>query len=158
MQLLPWQPAWPEQAAALAERLRAAFPEGVVEPIGSTSVPGLCAKPVLDLMLGVPELALLDPARLPGWRYRPEHEVELPERRYFTLDAGAAWPRVHLHGLVRGGLLWRRHLQFRDALRRDAALREAYAALKTRLAVEHAGDKAAYQAGKGPFIRGVLGL
>jgi GrpB-like predicted nucleotidyltransferase (UPF0157 family) len=150
--LSPWQPAWPQQAAQVAAELQAFWPQARIEPIGSTAVPGLCAKPVLDLMLGVADLAELDPARLPGWRYRPEHEAELPERRYFTRDAAGELPRVHLHGLRLGGLHWRRHLLLRDRLRADPALREAYAALKTRLAQQHATDKAAYQAAKAPFI------
>lgn len=150
--LSPWQPHWPQQAEAVAAELQALWPQARVEPIGSTAVPGLCAKPVLDLMIGVAHLAELDPARLPGWRYRPEYEAELPERRYFTRDAAAGWMRVHLHGLVLGATPWRRHLLLRDRLRADPDLRDAYARLKTQLALQYAGNKAAYQAAKAPFI------
>lgn len=151
---------WPAAAAALATELLAVFAPGevVVEPIGSTAVPGLLAKPVLDLMLGAASLAAIE-LRIPaltalGYTYVDRYEHELPERRYFTRQPPAA-ERIHLHGLVRGDRLWREHLTFRDALRADAELRDRYAALKTEL-VAYGLDKEAYTAAKAPFIRAVL--
>lgn len=153
---------WPAQFEAAARPLRQAF-DGCtceIEHIGSTAVAGLCAKPVLDLLLGVPQLADVAPRMAAlaalGYRYRPEHEVQLPERRYFTRDADATRLRVHLHVVVQGGPLWREHLAWRDALRADVALRARYAALKRALAQHHAHDKAAYTAAKAPFIRAAL--
>ena len=64
--------------------------------------------------------------------------------------------RVHLHAVERGGELWRNHLLFRDALRRDPLLCGRYQALKLALARQHATDKAAYTEAKAPFIRAVL--
>ncbi|MFG6431641.1 GrpB family protein [Roseateles sp. LYH14W] len=154
---------WPAQFDAVAQALREAFAGTAcwVEHIGSTAVPGLCAKPVLDLLLGVTQLADIAPHREAlaalGYRYRPEHEAQLPERRYFTRDAGPAQLRVHLHAVVRGSAFWRDQLAFRDALRADAALAARYAALKRELATRHAHDKAAYTEAKGPFVRAVLG-
>jgi GrpB-like predicted nucleotidyltransferase (UPF0157 family) len=159
--LVESQAAWPAQARAAMAPVRAAFEGRPVrlEHIGSTAVPGLCAKPVLDLLLGVPALADAEDRagalEALGFRYRPEHEAELPERRYFVRPAGAG-PRVHLHAVVLGGPLWTRHLAFRDALRRDPGLAARYAALKRDLAGRHAEDKAAYTAAKAPFIAGVL--
>jgi len=153
---------WPAQFEAVAQALREAVAGTAcwVEHIGSTAVPGLCAKPVLDVMLGVTRLADLQARHAAladlGYRYRPEHEAQLPERRYFTRDAGPARPRVHLHGVVRGSALWRDQLAFRDALRADAALAARYGALKRELALRHAADKAAYTEAKGPFVRAVL--
>lgn len=158
--------AWPVLAAQMADELRAACATSIgpgpveVAHIGSTAVPGLCAKPVIDLLLGVTELSqALDAhdalARL-GYVYRPEHEAQIPGRRYFVRPAGAT-PRVHLHAVVRGGPLWRQHVLLRDRLRDSTALRDDYAALKRALAVTHAHDKAAYTQAKAPFIRGVLG-
>jgi GrpB-like predicted nucleotidyltransferase (UPF0157 family) len=161
--LLPADPDWPRQAQALLAELRALLGEPAGwrwEPIGSTAVPGLCAKPVLDLMLGLPTLAALAPHQptlaAAGWRYRPEYEAELPERRYFVREAGLGRLRAHLHAVEAGAALWRRHLGFRDALRERADWREAYAALKQALARRHADDKPAYQAGKAGFIAGHL--
>lgn len=166
VRLIEPDPAWPVVAAHIADEIRAAgAPVWGAAPvalahIGSTAVPGLCAKPVIDLLLGVTELSqALDagPALArAGYLYRPEHEADLPDRRYFVRPAGAT-PRVHLHAVVRGGPLWRQHLRFREALRDDPALRDAYAALKRTLAATHADDKAAYTRAKAPFIRQVLG-
>lgn len=153
-------PRWASQFAAVAAELQALFGDGVtVEHIGSTAVRGLCAKPVLDVLLGAESLAVFT-AGVPamaarGFAYRPAYEAELPERRYFVRDAGDL-PRVHVHGVVRGGTLWRDHLCFRDRLRADALARERYAALKRQLAATHCDDKAAYTRAKSPFIRALL--
>jgi GrpB-like predicted nucleotidyltransferase (UPF0157 family) len=130
-----------------------------IEHIGSTSVPGLCAKPVIDILVGVASLMRLE-ARIAelgilGFRYRPEHEAEIPDRRYFVREPGA-YLRVHLHGVVLGGSLWRSHLAFRDALRRDGRLATEYASFKRKLALLHADDKSAYTRAKAPFIAQVL--
>ena len=160
--LLEYQPTWPSQFADVAAELAALFKTDPIriEHIGSTAVPGLCAKPVLDIMLGTQDLAAVT-ARSDGliglgYRYRPEYEVEIPERRYFVRDAGAGL-RVHLHAVIEGGAIWRNHLTFRDALRNNSPLLHAYAALKRRIAAEHSADKVAYTLAKGPFIARVLG-
>lgn len=147
--------------AALAEELRPVFSPLPVslEHIGSTSVPGLAAKPVIDLLLGAETLHSIE-TRVPalaqiGFEYVSKYEHEIPDRRYFVRSAPNAL-RVHLHGVVRGGKLWRDHLAFRDALRTDTGLRERYQALKLHLATVHADDKAAYSEAKGPFIRSVM--
>lgn len=164
LRLQAHDPAWASQAEqalrAVQEALAPLSPQGA--HIGSTAVPGLCAKPVIDLMLGVDSLDLLrdQVASLQplGWRYRPEHERLIPLRRYFTREAepGSGLPRLHLHGLLRGGRLWTQHLAVRDALRNGPALRERYAALKRALAAQHPNDKPAYQAGKDGFMRVLL--
>lgn len=159
--LLPHDPSWARQAEQVRATLQAlAGPACPVELIGSTAVAGLCAKPVLDLMLGVAdwsEVAEMQPRLAAArWRYRPEHEAEIPDRRYFVRDADAGLPRQHLHILRRDGALWQRHLAFRDALRTRPEWRDRYAALKQTLAAAHAGDKTAYQAGKAPFIQACL--
>ena len=162
VELVDAQPLWAQQFAELALGLRPALaPSMRLEHIGSTAVPGLCAKPVLDLLIGADELQAFDGqvealARL-GFVYRSAYEGEMPERRYFVRAAQGASPRVHAHGVVRGGPLWQAHLAFRDRLRADAAVREAYAALKRELARRHADDKAAYTEAKAPFILQVLG-
>jgi GrpB-like predicted nucleotidyltransferase (UPF0157 family) len=160
-QLVEYQATWPSQFLQVAEQVRCAVPSpgAVVEHIGSTSVRGLCSKPVLDVLLGVASLAEVE-AYIPalaaaGFAYRPEHESQIPDRRYFVKPSGT-FPRVHLHTVVLGGTLWCQHLHFRDLLRSDAHLMQSYAALKRRLAELHASDKSAYTEAKGPFIRQVL--
>ncbi len=159
--LVPYQSLWPAQFGEVAAELALSF-AGVparIEHIGSTSVPGLCAKPVLDVLLGVRDLSAVEThagalASL-GYAYRPEYEVEIPHRRYFVRPEGRL-PRVHLHAVVQGGRLWVSHLAFRDALGTDPALRLEYAALKRELADRYRHDKAAYTDAKAPFIAGVL--
>ena len=147
--------------ALVEQEIRGVFlaADAVVEHIGSTAVPGLCAKPVLDVALGVYALAEAE-ARVTAlasidFVYRPEYERQIPDRRYFVRAAGAT-PRVHLHALLRDGTLWQQHLRFRDALRQNHVTRDAYAALKRHLAFAHASDKAAYTEAKAPFILKVL--
>ena len=160
-QLVEYDDAWSSQFLRVAEQVRCAVPspEATVEHIGSTAVPGLCSKPVLDILLGVASLAQVE-ASIPalvaaGFVYRPEYESQIPDRRYFVKPSGD-FPRVHLHAVGLGGALWRQHLHFRDQLRNDAQLMLSYAALKKHLAVLHAGDKSAYTEAKAPFVQQVL--
>jgi GrpB-like predicted nucleotidyltransferase (UPF0157 family) len=152
---------WPVHFGAIRGELMQAF-DGAsieIEHIGSTAVPGLCAKPVVDVLVGAASLAVIEAAipRLDGagFRYVSRHEAELPMRRYFVKAEGEA-PRVHVHGVCTGSTIWHEHLRFRDALRTDPVLRGAYAQLKRELARIHSDDKSAYTAAKAPFIRQVL--
>jgi GrpB-like predicted nucleotidyltransferase (UPF0157 family) len=135
-----------------------------VEHVGSTAVPGLAAKPVIDLMASVRDPAVVaEEAReslwADGWWYVP------PE-----LDGGGSWRRffvkpdesgqhryAHLHVIAAGHPRWTDQIAFRDALRRDDELAGRYADLKRRLAAEHAADREAYTEAKGDFVRSVLG-
>ena len=161
LRIIEYQPAWPSQYMQVEAELHSALlaPGCSLEHIGSTAVPGLCAKPVIDVALGV--VALKDAeenvaalAKL-AFTYRPEYETVIPDRRYFVRAEGRT-PRIHLHAVILGGTLWLEHLRFRDALRDDRQLRLSYAALKQQLAVLHASDKSAYTEAKAPFIQQVL--
>lgn len=153
--------AWAECFAVVREELIRVFaPLAIaVEHIGSTSVAGLAAKPVIDLLLGAGSLGDIE-AKIPalgecGYAYIAKYEQELPQRRYFV-KSSTTQLRIHLHAVERDSRLWQQHLAFRDALRADAALRSRYQSLKLRLAHEFADDKAAYQSAKSPFIQAVL--
>lgn len=159
MTLAPYDPAWPGQFAREAALLAAVFSgvDAVIEHIGSTAVPGLLAKPVIDILVGVPRLedaerrvASLEGA---GYEYVPKYEVELPERRYFRKPR--LGPRVyHVHCVVTHSALWVRHLAFRDHLRAHPDCAAEYAALKQELATRM--GKEHYTDAKGPFIANVL--
>lgn len=159
--VIEYQDQWPSQYAQVEAELRSAIsiPGMTLEHIGSTAVPGLCAKPIIDIVLGVGVLKQVEeeiPALVGlGFTYRPEYEKLIPDRRYFVRAEGHT-PRVHLHGIILGGTLLLQHLQFRDALREDRDLMLSYAALKRRLALVHASDKATYTQAKAPFIKRVL--
>lgn len=159
--LCPYSPHWPKVFAQEQAVLASVFEpmDVVVEHIGSTAVPGLVAKPVIDIVLGAPGLALID-SRIKllsaaGYEYINRYEDQLPSRRYFVKHAPSS-NRIHLHGVELGSEIWRNHLAFRDRLRSDARLRARYEALKLGLAAGLADDKAAYTEAKGPFIQAVL--
>ena len=159
--VLEYQDTWPGQYSQVAVELRSAIPatNAALEHIGSTAVPGLCAKPVIDVLLGLTSLNQVDERvsalAAIGFIYRPEYESQIPQRRYFVKPEGQTL-RVHLHAVIRGGKLWQQHLLFRDLLRNDQGVRTSYALLKKYIALLHASDKAAYTEAKAPFIKQVL--
>ncbi|MET3920728.1 dephospho-CoA kinase [Arthrobacter sp. UYEF20] len=162
--LSPANPAWPAQAGRLIARLQAAAPQEIlsVEHIGSTAVPGLDAKDVIDLQLSVTDLATADrlepvlaQAGFPRWpgaiadNPKPSHPdpVDWDKRLHGNADPGRA---VNLHVRAAGSPGWRYALCFRDWLRDDAAARTDYLAEKRRVARRHGVDKstAGYAADK----------
>ena len=157
----PYSPEWPALFDNLRDELLGNFASVpvAVEHIGSTSVPGLAAKPVIDVLLGANSLAdvesKIEPLSKLGYSYVSKYERELPMRRYFVKAAPASL-RVHLHAVEVNSRFWQEHLAFRDTLRADPDLRSAYETLKLRLAMEYAHDKSAYTAAKRAFIQAVL--
>jgi len=133
-----------------------------VEHVGSTAVPGLAAKPIIDLMASVRDLdAVVDQAGQPlwadGWRYVPPELDNRPWRRFFVKpDESGQHRYAHLHVIAAGHPRWADQLAFRDALRRDDELARRYGDLKRRLAAEHAEDREAYTDAKGEFVRDTL--
>ena len=159
--IVPYSLAWPELFLTLKAELHVVFgPQHVeVEHVGSTSVPDLCAKPVIDVLLGaenltVFEMKIADMERC-GFEYVSKYELEIPQRRYFVRSLPGSL-RVHVHGVVRGGELWQDHLEFRNLLRTDKSLMLEYAELKLSLARQFADNKSAYSVAKGPFIRSAI--
>ena len=158
VRLVPYDPRWPALFAAEAARLRAALGPGLpmaLEHMGSTAVPGLAAKPVLDMLGGYPAGADVGAyvAALVRAGYVHRGEQGIPGREFFRRGEPRAW---HLHLAVQDGAFWREHLAFRDALRAHPAWRDAYEALKRDLAHRHAHDRASYTEAKGAFVRAVL--
>lgn len=151
--LAPHDPQWTVRAAALIADLRTAAPDAfaALHHIGSTAVPGLAAKPVVDLLGEAGSLAAIAAARPAleglGWRWRGENGVT--GRRYFTRDDPATGERTaHLHVHAAGDPMIAWHLAFRDRLRAEPATAEAYAREKARCAALHPGDSGAYAACK----------
>lgn len=154
--LAPANPEWPVQAARLMARLRAAAGEDILalHHVGSTAVPGLAAKDVLDLQLGVEDMSaaerispLLADAGFPVWPGivaddpKPSHPdpEDWPKRLHGNADPGRA---VNLHVRAVGSPGWRFALCFRDWLRDDADARADYLAEKRRVARLHGADRA----------------
>lgn len=163
--VVPYDGTWPVQAARIAARIRLAAGGRTVEHIGSTSVPGLAAKDVLDFQLGVKSPAeaaeleeALTQAGFPSLGVGEDsvkYEGDAPEDWHKRLHAGAdPGRRVNLHVRVEGGPAWNWAIRFRDWLRADAAARDEYAALKLELSEKHRGDADgfAYGESKEPWM------
>jgi len=125
--------------------------EGGIHHIGATSVPGLQAKPLIDMMAGVGDF---EDARAAYEPLLAEGYVHTPHRPGIAHHFSK--PGYGLHLTEPGSDLWNERLSFRDALRADPELVAEYAALKLRLAQEHPGDIEAYTAGKRAFVGRVL--
>jgi GrpB-like predicted nucleotidyltransferase (UPF0157 family) len=154
--IVEYDPAWPQRFEAEAARV-APIVGGDVHHIGSTAVPGLAAKPIIDLMALVGELApaigrLVERA---GYEY-PRLVGPQTERRAWLCHPSVEHRLHHLH-LTDDAALFGRHLAFRDALRADPALCDEYAALKHELAERFRGDRDAYGDAKTEFIDRVIG-
>ena len=159
VRLVPHDPRWAALAEAEAARIRdAVAPVGLeTHHIGSTSIPGILAKPVLDLLgvaASLDEFERMQPVleRL-GYMWRGEYG--LPGRRFCTLDDGKGVRRVQLHGYAAGDPSIRRQLAFRDYLRARADVARAYEGEKLRCAALHPDNSTEYSACKGTFIRSV---
>lgn len=157
--VVPYDASWParfaEERTALA-RVLSLWLAGPIEHIGSTAVPGLAAKPVIDIMAAVasldasrPALAALAALRYVYFPYRAEimHWLCKPSDEVRT---------HHLHLVPFGSALWHERLRFRDRLRSDGRVAAEYAALKLALAARYEFDREAYTDAKEPFVRRVL--
>ena len=145
---------WPTRFLETGQRLRAALgPVAMrIDHIGSTSVPGLAAKPIIDVQISVARLEPVEPFRAPLEALGLVYRADNPERtkRYFREAPGDL--RTHIHVRRGGSFSEQFPLLFRDYLRshRDAAAE--YAALKRRLAADLGDDRHAYTDAKTPFI------
>lgn len=158
IQSVDYNPHWPEAFKTLANRVQGCITWlGVhVEHVGSTAVPRLPAKPIIDLDVVVASARdiPLSTARLATLGYVHEGDLGIEGREAFRWPAGEA--RHHLYLLVDGARELRRHVIFRDALRADAKLRSECAALKRSLANRYRSNREAYSAGKDEVVNAVL--
>ena len=152
-----YDPEWPREFDEEKGRILGAIGESleVVEHIGSTSVPGLAAKPIIDILLVVRPfpltLAQVDAVCGLGYFYKAEHGIS--GRQYFTKQF---WLGTHhLHAFSRGNPEIVRHLAFRDYLRVHPAVAREYESLKRELAERFRGRRESYTDAKTGFIRAV---
>jgi GrpB-like predicted nucleotidyltransferase (UPF0157 family) len=153
--LAEYSPDWPLMAADHAERLQVLGPVLlVVHHIGSTAVPNLIAKPIIDLMPLVTSLADLDQRRysVEALGYHWHGEYGISGRRYCTLNDAMGRRLVQLHFFEAGSSQVDRHLAFRDYLRAHPEAVNAYAMEKRRARDLHPGDSNAYTDEKAAWI------
>jgi putative glutamine amidotransferase len=152
----PYDPSWPSRYESESARIRTALADQIVriDHVGSTSVPGLAAKPIVDIQISVrsmiPRGSYVDPLVLLGYRWAVDPWTD--EHEYFSRDGddGRAF-QIHV---CRAGSDWeRRHLAFRDWLRDHPQDAAAYERLKQELAAQHPRDIFTYVGGKTAFIR-----
>src|SRR6185437_2848888 len=151
-------PAWPERFRAEAAKLTGLLEPWLatpVEHIGSSSVPGLAAKPILDMMAGVHDLHAARDAIPVLTIHGYTHAQHRPATLWFHKARTENDLEQALHLTEPGSSLWCERLAFRDALRADPVLARQYEELKERLAAD-SGDLAAYTAGKREFVVQVL--
>ena len=157
-----YDPCWPSLFAQESARLRTGLPPHLItriEHFGSTAVPQLAAKPIIDLLVGVRSLAMaqqvaVTPLAQLGYAYWQENPD--PRRLFFVKGLPPNGPRTHhVHMVEPHSPLWER-LRFRDYLCQHADEAARYAQLKYRLAQDLAGDREAYTKAKADYIESVM--
>ncbi|SMO44929.1 GrpB family protein [Melghirimyces algeriensis] len=155
--IVPYQPEWPQRFEREAEWWSRLLGDNLVaiHHIGSTSVPGLSAKPIIDMMPVVQDLGEVDACNdaVQEYGYEPKGEWGISGRRFFY--KGGEDRTHHVHVFKQGSPDVHRHLAFRDYLRAHPDIADQYGSLKQRLARDYPTDIIAYMDGKDPFIKGV---
>lgn len=155
--LVPYDETWPGLFEAEGDRIRNVCGPELIEivHVGSTAVPGLAAKPIIDMMLGVRKLsdaeALREPLRALGYTCMGDYGV--PGRIFYRRETLSTH---HLQVAEQDSAFWQDEILFRDILRGDSLLASRYEALKRQLAKEFPHDRPAYTAAKTEFILGAL--
>lgn len=155
--VVPYDPAWPARFESEAQRIQGALGAEAmaIEHGGSTAVPGLVAKPIIDILVGLATWPASPTAiaALVALGYEHRGDGNVPGREYFRRGVPRAY---QVHACAHGGTLWREHVAFRDLLRREPATARDYSTLKHELALRFRDDRIAYTDAKAPFIRAVL--
>ena len=153
-----YDPQWPAIFELLRDKLNAALGSLLlrIEHVGSTAVPGLAAKPIIDIdaVIGGPGDLPAVTARLRPLGYQPQGDLGVPDREAFTTPPGA--PLHHLYVCPIDSAALVRELAFRDFLRTHPATARAYGELKQSLARQFRTDRTAYTEAKTAFIERVL--
>lgn len=161
VELVSYDVTWPAQFKAERAMLEEALEQwltGRIEHVGSTAIPNLVAKPIIDIMAPVRSLedssAAIEAAISVGYVYYPYKA----DTMHWFCKPSSDYRTHHLHLIPQGSDLWLARLFFRDELRRSKALANEYAVLKEHLAKEFALDREAYTKAKKPFVDKVLAM
>jgi GrpB-like predicted nucleotidyltransferase (UPF0157 family) len=157
IRVVPYDPAWVEAAREEMNQICSTLGDLVVviHHIGSTAIPGIHAKPILDFLLEVENLERLDQqtSAMQGLGYEAMGEYGIPGRRFFRKSNHEGVRTHHVHSFQAGSQGGLRHLAFRDYMIAHPELAQAYSDLKRSLAKKHPQDIEAYMDGKDPFIK-----
>ena len=157
--IVDYDARWPEKFVEEQARILEAL-DGLdvsVEHVGSTAVPGLCAKPVIDIAVGVTDLATGNECIAPlfALSYEYKGDAGIPGRHFFA--KGSADDRTHyVHVEPLNGVLWRNHILFRDYLRCHSDEAATYGQLKRTLAEKYRENRDAYALGKNDYVESII--
>ena len=158
IEIVQYDHKWPVMYEEIKKLFFNSFGDKIakIEHIGSTSVPGLGAKPIIDVLLGVNKLNdaedIIQIMKHLGYEYVFKYEDIMPERRYFVKSQNGICNH-HIHTVEITSEFWKRHLLFRDFLRQHDNVRDKYYRLKKKLANIDWEDRMGYTDAKTDFIR-----
>lgn len=158
--IVEYRPQWRKMFEEEKQLLQSVLDEvsAKVEHVGSTAVNGLAAKPVIDIMIGLPDFSVADDLvpsiEALGYEYIKKYENEMPFRRFFVKNLNGVRTH-HIHMVEIDSEFWGRHLLFRNYLRQNPETAKKYAALKKQLAEREWEDVNEYADAKTEFIRGI---
>jgi len=162
VEIVDYDPQWPvlyKKEKALIQKVTGHIIVAI-EHIGSTAVPGLGAKPIIDIMGALNHLndaeKCIKPLESIGYEYVPEYEESIPERRYFHKGHPLKEQHYHLHMVELTSDFRKKHLLFRDYLRTRPKVAQKYYELKKRLAIKYGSDREGYTNAKTSFIESVI--
>jgi GrpB-like predicted nucleotidyltransferase (UPF0157 family) len=161
VKIVKYNPQWPvlyeKEKRLILEVIRHIILK--IEHIGSTSVHDLGAKSTIDIMVAVNQLEdaerCIEPLQRIGYEYQPQHEISMPERRYFR-KGDPPEQHYHLHMVELTSNFWRRHLLFRDYLRTHPEVAREYYELKKALADKYSSNHEGYTEAKTSFIESIV--
>jgi len=157
IQMVPHNPEWRQAFRQEAEQIAAALDEDVVtvHHMGSTAIPGIYAKPVLDMLLVVRSVEALDEkqSEIEALGYEARGEYGIPGRRFYRRDNSQGDRTHQVHAFEVGSPQITRHLAFRDYMIAHPKAAQEYSDLKRELAAKHPSDIEAYMDGKDAFIQ-----
>lgn len=154
LRLEPVGPQWALRFSEERDRISAALGPAAldIQHVGSTAVPGILAKPILDIAVAIQAFesgyVLVHLLEAIGYQYRGENGI--PRRHYFV--RGAPRRTHHLHVLEQSGAAWGQHIRFRDRLLKSADTASRYSELKLAILEDSSGDREVYQNRKSSFI------
>ena len=161
VRIADYAPRWPDLFEQEAERLlrRVAHLVVDVQHVGSTAVPGQCAKPIIDIALAIESKEVIPSLSrsLGELGYIDRGDAGDEGGYLLVLEPVPGVRTIHVHIVDATDVQWRDYIGFRDLLRRNGDIREEYGRLKRNLAREHEDDRRSYTAAKHGFIRGLLG-